>query len=89
MKKVLFFYKGLAPTAEERAAAEKAGAVLRSRSAWHEGDFPEPCTAVMGDYPPCYADKAGKSAPAKEGEDTAEGAQEKNAPKKRDKKSPA
>lgn len=56
--KTLYFIKGHAPTPEERAEAEKMGAVFRSACAYHDGDFIEKCDRVAGCYPEAYAQYA-------------------------------
>jgi hypothetical protein len=51
--KILYFVAGVA-TEAQKELAKKAGAVIRNRNAYHDGDFIEPCDAAMGDMPAAY-----------------------------------
>lgn len=50
---ILYFIKGN-PTAEQIAEARDAGARFRNLDAYHDGDFVERCSFVMGDPPEAY-----------------------------------
>lgn len=53
--KTLYFIPGVA-SEDQKALAKKATAKIRNSAAYHEGDYLEPCDAVMGDVPKGYQD---------------------------------